>query len=71
MYKRRDEMPCAMIERDMVRMARDAGLVEGYEDVNGSGRLLIAFRFHGIRKIRCKSRGQKRGDFRLVPRTRH
>jgi len=66
--ERRDEMSCAVEEGDMVRMARDARLVEGDEDIDGRNRLLVALRLHMICKIWGERRGKDSRDSRLVPR---
>ena len=54
----RNEVACAVEEGDVVRMARNARLVESNEHVDSSGRLLIALRFHRVRKVRRESRGE-------------
>lgn len=54
----RNEVASAVEERDVVRMARNARLVESNKHVDCSGRLLIALRFHRVRKVRRKSRGE-------------
>ena len=68
MSERCDEMSCAVEEGDMIRMAGDARLVEGYEDIDGRNRLLVALCLHMIRKIWGKGRGKDSRDSRLVPR---
>ena len=71
MYQGRDKVPRAVVERDVVWMAGDAGFVEGNQDVDRGGGLLVALSLHGVGEARREGGGEQLCDLGLVPRTRH
>lgn len=71
MHQGRDEMARAVEEGDVVRVRRDAGSVEGYEDVDGGRGRFCAFRLQGFCEVGRESSAEEVRDLDLVPGGRH
>ena len=71
MYQGGDEVSCAVEEGDVVRVRGYAGLVEGYEDIDGRCRCNLAFGCQRVLKVWRKCGGEEVGDFDFVPSGRH
>ena len=67
MYKRGNEMPRSVVERDVVRMRGDASFVKSDEHVDRGSRCVCGFLRHGFGEIGCECRGEEVGDLLLVP----
>ena len=67
MYKRGNEMPRSVVERDVVRMRGDASFVKSDEHVDRGSGCVCGFLRHGFGEIGCECRGEEVGDLLLVP----
>jgi hypothetical protein len=70
-HEGRNEVPCSVVERDVVWMRGDASFVKSDENVDRGGGCICRFLRHGFREIGREERGEEVGDLLLVPRGRH
>ena len=62
-----DKVTRAVVERDVIRVGRNAMRVECYEDVDCRSGRCGGFGFHGFGEVWSEGGGEQRGDFRCLP----